>query len=388
MTDAALRALREFLDAAVARGLAPGVVAGVVDTSRELFLGAAGKGDVANDAPLAPDAIFRIASMTKPVTSLAVMMLEDDGVISVDDAAATYLPELARVRVLTSFDEHTGEWQSRPPARPITIRDLLTHTSGIVYSFLDARLAKIDDGTKPRADLPLLHDPGDRFSYGPGTEVLSWIVDKAARQSVDDFCRSRIFEPLGMNDTGYAVPPEKRERVVTMQTHEAHGFVERPNPTTIESRARGHDGLFSTASDYGKFIRLFLNRGTSDGRRLVSEAAVARMMSNQLGAPPIGLQPAAPGAIATPFPIGGEKDAFGFGFQIETPPSRTGGRSPGTCSWSGIFNTYFWIDPARQIGVTILMQFLPAHDAGAMEIVEGVERRVYSHGEWGLGAGG
>jgi methyl acetate hydrolase len=380
MTASVCSALRDFLDRAVARGRAPAVAVGVVNAARELFLHAAGKRDVASDAPLTPDSIFRIASMTKPVTSLAVMMLADDGAIGVGDAAATYLPELANLRVLTTFDGNTGQWQSRPPARPVTIRDLLTHTSGITYAFLDARLARIDDGKQARADLPLLHDPGERFSYGPGTEVLSTIVAAVSGQPVDEFCRRRIFEPLRMSDTGYAVPPEKRDRVVTIQEHQADGFVERPNAAAIESRARGHDGLFSTARDYGTFIQLFLNRGSSGGSRLLQEATIDVMMSNQIGAQRIGLHPAVPGAIATPFPIGGDKDVFGLGFQIETPPPRSDGRSIGSCGWSGIFNTYFWIDPVKQIGVTVLMQFLPAHDAGAMEILEGVERRVYQGG--------
>src|SRR6185295_17178506 len=239
--------------------------------------------------------------------------LADDGALDVDAEAARYLPDLARLRVLTGFDERTGAWESRLPARPVTIRDLLTHTSGITYPFLDARLGKIDDGKKARADVPLLHDPGARFSYGPGTEVLSSIVAAVSGQSIDDFCRTRIFEPLEMVDTAYAVPAEKIARVVTMQTHEPQGFVERPNPPVVESKSRGHDGLLSTASDYGKFIQLFLNGGTVRGRRLAREATVAAMMSNQIGGLTIGLQPAVPGAIATPFPIGGEKDVFGFG---------------------------------------------------------------------------
>ncbi|HXI29290.1 MAG TPA: serine hydrolase domain-containing protein, partial [Vicinamibacterales bacterium] len=328
-------------------------------------------------AALAPDAIFRLASMTKPITSLAVMLLADDGALDVDGEAARYLPDLARLRVLTGFDEQTGAWESRPPARPVTIRDLLTHTSGITYAFLDPRLGKIDDGKKARADVPLLHDPGARFSYGPGTEVLSSIVAAVSGQSIDDFCRTRIFEPLEMVDTGYAVPAEKIARVVTMQTHEAQGFVERPNPPVVESKSRGHDGLLSTASDYGKFIQLFLNGGAVRGRRLAREATVAAMMSNQIGGLTIGLQPAVPGAIATPFPIGGEKDVFGFGLQIETPPVRSSGRSAGSAGWSGIFNTYFWIDPVQRLGVTVLMQFLPAHDAGALAILDGVDRLVY-----------
>jgi methyl acetate hydrolase len=382
MTGDARVAIGLFLKDAVARALAPGIVAGVVDSEQILLLAAAGQRDVASRADLQPDAIFRIASMTKPVTSLAAMMLAEQGVLDLDDEAAAYLPEFARARVLTRYDDEGGTWESRAPLRPVTIRHLLTHTSGIAYPFLDPRLSKIDDGRTPRADVPLVHDPGERFTYGPSTAMLGSIVEVAAGQPLDDFCRARLFEPLGMIDTGYAVPAAKRDRVITMHTHDASGFAERPNAATIESRGRGDDGLLSTAEDYGRFLQLFLNGGVAGGRRIVQQTTLDAMTENQIGRiglQRIGLQPAVPGAIASPFPIGGDKDTFGFGFQIETAPPRDGGRgrSVGSCSWSGVFNTYFWIDPVKRIGVTVLMQFLPAHDAGALEILDGVERRVY-----------
>jgi len=275
--------LHEFIDRAADRGLAPAVVVGVVDAERPIFMHAAGMRDHAHGAPLAPDAIFRVASMTKPVTSLAVMMLVEDGAIEIDAAAATYLPELDRLRVLTGFDRTNGTWTSRRPTRPVTIRDLLTHTSGVAYSFLDARLAKIDDGTKGRADIPLLHDPGERFSYGPGTAILGSIVAAVSGGTLDDFCRVRIFEPLGMIDSGYAVPAGKRDRVVTQRTHAANGFVEQPNAATIASRGRGDDGMLSTAADYLRFMQLFLNGGVAQGARVVSETTLRAMTSNQIG---------------------------------------------------------------------------------------------------------
>ena len=377
--DVNAAALTEFVDRAVARALAPAVVVGVFDAGGVAFLHAAGARDVASAAPLTTDAIFRIASMTKPITSLAAMMLVEERAIALDDPAAQYLPELARLRVLAAFDEANGTWDSRPPARPVTIRHLLTHTSGVTYPFLDPRLAKIDDGRKSRADVPLLHDPGERFSYGPGTAILGSIVAKASGRPLEEFCRTRIFEPLAMVDTGYAVPATGRGRVVTQRRRDADGFVEQPNPEIIESRGRGDDGLFSTAADYGRFTQLFLNGGMANGARLVKEATLHAMTSNQIGALRIGLQPAVPGAIAEPFPLGGEKDTFGFGFQVETPPLRAAdGRSAGSVSWSGIFNTYFWIDPEKRLGVVVLMQFLPAHDSGAIEILTGVERIVYT----------
>jgi methyl acetate hydrolase len=371
-------ALADFMRRAVAERLAPGVAAAVVDQDRLWFLDAAGTCDVAAGAPLTADAIFRIASMTKPITSLAAMLLVEDGAIDLDAPATRYLVELDRVRVLRSYDERDGAWTARPPSRPITLRHLLTHTAGMSYSFLDPRLTKIDTGNMARVDVPLLHDPGERFTYSFATAVVGSIVAAVSGTSLDEFCRARIFEPLGMIDTGYAVPAEQRERVVTMQVRDGSGFVERPNPPVIASRGRGDDGLFSTAADYGKFIQLFLNLGMAGRRRVAGEETIRAMMSNQLGAGAIGVHPAVAGAIATPFPIGGEKDAFGFGFQIEVAPPRPGGRRVGSCSWSGIWNTYFWIDTANELGVVVLMQFMPAHDAGAIEILDGVERIVYA----------
>jgi len=370
-------ALADFLRRAVAERLAPGVVVAVVDRDRLLFLDAAGTRHAAANAPLMPDAIFRIASMTKPITSLAAMLLVEDGAIDLDAPASRYLAELDRVRVLTSFDERDGTWTARPPSRPITLRHLLTHTAGMSYSFLDPRLTTIDTGNMARVDVPLLDDPGERFTYSFATVIVGSIVAAVSNSSLDEFCRARIFAPLGMSDTGYAVPAEHHERVVTMQVRDGSGFAERPNPPVIASRGRGDDGLFSTAEDYGRFLQLFLNLGTAAGRRVAGEETIHAMMSDQLAARAIGIHPAVAGAIATPFPIGGEKDTFGFGFQIETAPPRPGGRSVGSCSWSGIWNTYFWIDPANEIGVVVLMQFMPAHDAGAMEVLSGVERIVY-----------
>lgn len=377
MTEAARAELRDFLRRATAHKSAPAAAVAVVGPDRVLFLDAAGLRDSAAGAAMTADAIFRIASMTKPITSLAAMLLVEDGAIDLDGPAARYLPELDRVRVLASYDERDGTWTARPPVRPITMRHLLTHTSGMSYSFLDPRLAKIDDAKTARVDVPLLHDPGERFTYSFATAIVGSIVAAVSRSSLDDFCRARIFDPLGMIDTAYAAPAEQRHRVVTMQVRDNGGFVERPNAPVIESRGRGDDGLFSTAADYAKFIQLFLNDGLANGRRVVGDETIRAMTSDQLRGRAIGMHPAVAGAIATPFPIGGDKDTFGLGFQIETAPPRAGGRSAGSCSWSGIWNTYFWIDAAAQIGAVVLMQFMPAHDAGAIEILRGVERLVY-----------
>jgi len=378
-------AIGAFIRQSVADRAVPAVAVVVVNRDQQLLLDAAGKRDAEKRADLAAYAIFRIASMTKPITSLAVMMLQEEGKIGLDDPVAKYLPEYERVRVMTSFNAADGTFQSRAPKRPVTIRHLLTHTSGIAYSFTDARLAKLDDGKRSQADIPLLHDPGERFTYGPSTAVLGYVVEKVSGQKLDAFLKARIFDPVGMHDTSFVVPAEKRMRVVTLHTRTAEGVIERPNPETLQSPVRGDGGLFSTATDYGRFMQVFLNGGRAGATRLISEATLEAMTSNQIGTLVVEQQPSANALVAKPFPFGGGKDKFGFGFQIEMPSRGNGDasadelRSPGSLSWGGINNTHFWIDPKQRIAAAVLMQVLPYYDDAALHVLRGVERLVYRH---------
>ncbi len=318
--------------------------------------------------------------MTKPITSAAAMMLYEEGRLRLDEPVTTYLPEFARVRVMTAWHEADGTYESRPPSRAITVRDLLTHTSGMVYSFEDSRLSKLDDGRRTELDLPLLQDPGRRFSYGPSTAVIGRIVERLSGTSLEVFFKTRIFDPLGMHDTSFVVPPDKRERVVTLHNRTADGsLVEVPNESTLQSPARGDGGLFSTAPDYARFMQLILNRGRAGAARLLREQTVAMMTTNQIGALTISEQPSVSPDLLRPFPSGAGKDTFGFGFQIEEPPALPGMRSAGSLSWGGVFNTHFWIDPHRMVGAVVLMQVLPYYDPRAMAIVRGFERLTYEH---------
>jgi methyl acetate hydrolase len=370
--------ISNFLRARVGRDDVPAIVAAVVNRDALLYLDAFGKRDVGRSLDARADAIFRIASMTKPVTSLAVMMLYDDGRIALDDAIVNRLPHYEQPRVLTNAHGSTASYDSRPAARPITVHDLLTHTSGMAYSFLDPVLTRLSAAGKSELELPLLHDPGKRWTYGPSTALLGQLVAHLSAETLDDFCRKRIFEPLGMRDTAYAVPTDKRERVVTLHQREAGGtLAEKVNPPTIQSRGRGDDGLFSTAGDYAAFLQLFLNGGRCGAARLVSEAAIRLMMTNQIGDLVIERQSAVSSFVAMAFPPGAGKDKFGFGFQIETPPSEPGLRALESVSWGGIFNTHFWIDPQNDIAAVVMMQTLPYADEKCSALVRGFERLVY-----------
>lgn len=358
----------------------PGIVALAVDADRVVYTGAFGRQDVAADKPMAADSIFRIASMTKPVTSVAVMMLVQEGDIDLDDPISQYLPAFENQRVIENFDPADKSYTTRPAARPMTIRHLLTHTSGLGYAFSNETLAALA-GAQPGASatqFPLLHDPGARWTYGESTRVLGSLVEEVSGQGLEEFLSERIFVPLGMSDTFYRVPAHKAHRVVTVHRRTPAGLVEEPNPPEITSPPFGDGGLHSTAADYAKFIQLFLNNGrTPNGMRLLSEATVKLMGENHIGAIFVERQPAAVPELSEPFPLGAGRDKFGLGFQITGPHNEPFARSPGSMSWAGIFNTEFWIDPARGIGGVLLMQYLPFYDAAAIEALQGFERRVY-----------
>lgn len=370
--------LDSYLRSQVTAGV-PGVVAMVADGQATLYAGAFGKADVGRNAVMKTDSIFRIASMTKPFTSLAVMMLVEQGKLALDDPVTKYLPEFSRLGVVTVWHDSDSTYDSRSPRRPITIRHLLTHTSGIAYSFVDPHLAKLDDGHKTPSELPLIADPGERFIYGPNTAILGDVVAKISHMPLEAFLEARIFQPLGMHDTSFTVPAEKVPRVVTIHARTPRGVLhETPNPATLTAPVRGDGGLFSTAADYVRFMQVFLNRGRAGSTRLVNEGTIDLMISNQLGSVKVTEQHSTLPAFALSFPLGAGKDTFGFGFQIEERPAPSGLRSAGSLSWGGIFNTHFWIDPQQSIAAVVLMQFLPYYDPSAVTVLRGVEREVYA----------
>src|ERR1700761_1465773 len=373
-TSPASTALDASLKGAVERKDIPGVVALVTDAKGVLYEGAFGVADVATGRALKTDALFRIASMTKPITSVALMQLVEQGKISLDDPAEKYLPELANPKVIESFDAKTGDYKLRPASKAPTVRNFLTHTSGLAHPFTSA----IWRDFKPRAGEsypfggPLLFDPGERWHYSTSIDVVGRLVEVVSKQKLEDYFREHIFVPLKMTDTSYNVPEAKGPRLVAQQQRDGakmDGPVVLQIPPLVGltiANPIGGGGLASTADDYGRFMRMILNGGELDGARVLKADTVKLMEQNQIGAVSVpALKTAMPRSADFSF-IADGRDKWGYGFLI-TVDQLPGMRSPGSLSWGGINNTYFWIDPARGVAGTILMQYLPFADSKALE---------------------
>jgi methyl acetate hydrolase len=376
-------ALDTKLSAAVARGDVPGLVVVAATRDRILYQGVFGKAEVGRERPMTADAIFRIASMTKAVTSVAAMQLYEAGRFSLDDPAEKYLPELANPMVIESFDGATGAYKVRPAMQKITIRHLFTHTSGHGYSFTSpiARDFKPREGEK-YATGPLLFEPGTQWMYGGSVDWLGRLVEKLSGQNLEQYFHEHIFAPLGMADTFYNVPESKQGRLVTIHQH-PNGrtdapLTEQPNqPQRPATVFNGGGGLSATASDYIRFQQMILNGGMLDGARILSPATVKLMSQNQIGGVGVRALHTAQPDLSMDFTfIDDQKDKWGLGFLI-TMQHVAGKRSAGSLSWGGIFNTYFWIDPVRGVAGVVMTQVLPFADTKALAIYDTFERGVY-----------
>ena len=370
-------ALSTFLTELTARGDVPGVVVAVVNKDGLLYNEAFGKSSTLRNSPMAKDTIFNIASMTKAVTSVAIMMLADEGKLKLDDDVAKFLPKYKDPAVISRFNAADGTYETRPAKRPITIRHLLTHTSGIGYGFSSQTVATLTQKTmKTEVDLPLLFEPGESWAYGASTRVLGSVVEAISGQKLDAFLDSRILKPLGMQDTAYLVPQSKYARVVAVNQRGADGkFTERPAQATIPASVQGDGGLYSTAADYGLFLRMLLNGGRLGSTRILNEKTVKTMFENHTGSVVVQPQQSTNLSLSKNFPAGAGEDKWGLGFQL-AKAKRPNMRSAGSGTWAGIFNTHFFIDPTRQIGVIVMMQTLPFYDDVSMNVYAGVEEAV------------
>lgn len=381
--EAAWQGVDAYLSERVREAGIPGLVAAVVDFRGVRHVAAFGMQDVAGQVPMKTDTIFRIASMTKPLTSLAAVMLVEDRLLGLDDPVEKYLPEYANPRVIDALFPADGSVITRPAARALTIRHLLTNTSGIGYPFASLTLTQLQGrgAASPQAGPPpLLHDPGALWTYGPGTRVMGQIIEKVSGKPLDVFLRERIFQPLGMNETFFVVPKALHGRVATVHRRGENGrLVETPNPAELSAPVAGDGGLFSTAADYAKFITFMLNLGRTspEGPHLVSDHAARLMGRVHTGSVRVRLQEATDPSVSAVFPLGAGRDSFGLGFQVTGPNPPAGLRHAGSLSWAGIYNTHFWIDPDTGVGGILLMQYLPFYDKAAIDTLLGFEQRVY-----------
>ena len=368
------------LQRAVERKDAAGVVVMAADRKGVIYEGTFGVADIGEGRPLKRDSMFRIASMTKAVTSTAAMQLVEQGRFAVDDPVDKYFPEFAKLQVFDSFDAATGNYKLKPATKPVTVRHLFTHTSGLGYPFTSAILRDF----KPHAGEtypvgPLLFEPGERWHYGTSVDWLGRLVEKVSGLPLEGYFRQKIFTPLNMPDTSYFVPKDKEARLVTVNRRQPDGSLTKDaaQPPTAGFTPIGGGGLTSTAADYIRFTRKFLTGGELDGARVLSTASVAQMGQNAIGSIGVPALKAAQPERSEDFSfIADGRDKWGLGFLI-TADARPGLRSAGSLSWGGINNTYYWLDPTRNVTGVILMQFLPFADKRALGVYDTFERGVY-----------
>ncbi len=365
----------------------PGVVAVAATDKEVIYEGAFGRRDRTKDAMMTADTVFWIASMTKAVTSTAAMQLVEQGKLQLDEPIGTILPELASPQVLEGFDE-AGAPKLRPAKRPITLRQLLTHTAGFCYNLWNADMGRYMEHTgipnittcqNKALSTPLVADPGERWEYGINIDFVGKVVEAVSGKRLDTYLRDHIFAPLGMKDTGFKLTADQRSRLAAMHSRQPDGSLQ-PIEFEIPQEPEFHmggGGLYGTGPDYIAFLRMFLNGGTLDGNQVLKPETVQLMAQNHIGDLEVGaMRTAAPELSNNVEVYPGMPKKWGLSFLINTERTAEG-RSPGSLAWAGLGNTYFWVDLTRKVGGVILMQILPFADEKALRLFSEFERGVY-----------
>ena len=379
MSEERLSIIDDMLLEAIDSKEVPGAVALVARRGKIVYFKAFGMADNSSNRSLKKDDIFRIASQTKAITSTAVMMLWEEGKFRMDDPISKFIPEFENAQVLDSLNENDLTYTTIKANKPITIRHLITHTSGIGYGYIDGddRIKKIyekagivdlfttepisiGENIKRLAKLPLHHHPGERFTYSEGLDVLGYFIEIVSGMPLDEFFKTRIFDPLDMEDTWFYLPTSKYNRLVPIQSAQDSKWISYTNPTVYDvdypmkgakTFFSGGAGLSSTAKDYATFLQMYLNKGELNGIRLLSRTTVQFMMANQIG------------------DLWGDSGSYyglAFGVVDQTGQNKGGEGSAGTFQWGGYFNTQYYADPEEEVIGIILkqMQDVKSDDTG------------------------
>ena len=367
-------AIKALLDDAVSKGAIHGIAAVVVDRSGPLFHHAAGEAG--------EHAMFRNASMTKAVATTAALQFVEKGLLSLDATVDSILPEFGQLQVLDGFDG--DQPRLRPPASRATVRQLMTHSAGLGYFFLNEKLMRYHaltgephplTGLKSSLSVPLVNDPGTVWEYGTNTDWLGLIVEKLSGQSLGSYLKQHVYGPLGMTDSTFLPSGEQRGRLLRVMQRQSDGTLAPSTldlPPTSEWDAAGH-GSYGTVQDYGRFVQAWLN----DGVGILEPATVKMALQNYLGQIKLPeLMKSTMPELSNDVPAAPVSQGWGLGFHL-TLDNVPGMRSSGTADWAGVFNSYYWIDRSKGIGGVLMTQLLPFFDMPVIETLIGFETAVY-----------
>jgi len=373
-----LTKIDELINRHIAAKHIPGATALIISNGQVVYNKAFGYADIATKRKMQTDDIFRIASQSKAITSLAVMMLWEDGKFLLDEPVSKYIPAFKNPRVLVNHNAKDGTYTTRPASREITIRDLLRHTSGIAYpaifsdptmwsiyekagipSGIGTTKSTITEKMELLATMPLQHDPGERFTYGLNTDLLGYLAEIWSGQSLDIFLKNRVFDLLEMNDTWFHIPDDKQNRLVSLYENTEDGSIVKVDHPIYEGIAPGFPnqkgsylsggaGLSSTTADMAKFYSLYLNKGVYKGKRIIGRKTIDLMLTGQLGSE----------VKTSPFPAQPENFQFSLGgFAVVTEKNDyLSPQSVGSFGWGGAFNTHGWADPQEGIIAILFTQ--------------------------------
>ena len=379
--------INSMLHAAASTGDVPGLVALAATEEAILYEGHFGRRRLGEGPAMTRDTVFRVASMVKLITTVAALQLVEQNKLSLDAPVPEIDPALGAPKVLEGFDAK-GLPRLRPAARPITLRHLLTHTSGFAYRLWDAKALRYASSVEQMklaqkdaaVRTPLMFDPGERWQYGTGIDWVGRIVEFVSGDSLDVYFRKHILDPLGMNDTAFTISRQQQEREASLHRRQPEGsLVAQPTePRSTKRTFSGGGGIYSTAPDYLTLLRMLLRGGSLDGVRILRPETVALMGQNQIGSIEVSVLKTTAPALSNDVDLcPGISLKWGFGHMINMQAIARG-RSAGSLTWGGLFNTYYWIDPYKRVAAVFMTQVLPFADRRALRVYGQFERGIYA----------